>query len=280
MHYLCDHMDKLCTTIGRVLGWLGTAPTVPLFFAQADMTGVIRTGRRPLVELLLVTAGEFEFTVGERRRHLAAGDLALINAHFDNNGDLRDPIDRYACVSFSVAGVSALDDLGKAPLFEVARIGDRLLAQGLYQRVAALHIAPRSPVRAFRLKAAVLELLSVLSEQVTHHGSPGGSAVSRALAFINEHHADPDLTLGRIAEAAHVSPAHLCRVVTGQTGLSPMHYVEHLRTSRAADLLQRTDLPVKRIADMVGYRDQLYFSRVFRKRLGVAPSRYRAQGSR
>jgi AraC-like DNA-binding protein len=249
-------------------------------FAQEDVTGAIHTGKRPLLEFLFVTAGRFTFTVGDQSRELAAGDLAVINAHFDNHGELREGVDRYACVSFNIAQVAQFGDLADRPLFEVASLGDRQLIQSQYRRVATQHYAPRSTVRAFRLKAAVLELLCSLSEEAQRHasGGAGSTGVGPALEFISEHHAEPGLTLGRVAHAARVSGPHLCRLMKAQTGLSPMRYLEEIRMKRAADLLQRTDLDIKRVSYTVGYRDQLYFSRVFRKWISLSPTEYRAQG--
>jgi AraC-like DNA-binding protein len=246
-------------------------------FAQEDVSSSIHTGKRPLLEFLFVTAGRFTFTVGEQRKELAAGDLAVFNAHFDNHGELREGVDRYACVSFSVAQIAQFDDLADRPLFEMASLGDRQLVQSQYRRVAAQHYSPRSTVRAFRLKATVLELLCTLYEEAQRRasGGAGSTGVGPALEFISDHHAEAGLTLGRVAHAARVSAPHLCRLMKAQTGLSPMRYLEEIRMKRASDLLQRTGLDIKRVSYTVGYRDQLYFSRVFRKRMGLSPSEYR-----
>jgi AraC-like DNA-binding protein len=269
-------MDTIALQTLRVLGWLNTCADVPLFWAHDDSTGSIRTGKRPLVEFLLVTAGSFEFTVGDRTRLLHEGDCALFNAHFDNHGELRDGADRYACVSLTIGNCSALRDLADTPLFEVVRVGDRQLVRNHYSRVVAQRFAPASPVRAFRLKAAVLDLLGALAEESLHPG-PKGSGVSRALQFIRDHHDEPGLTLGRIAESSHVTAAYLCRLVKAQTGMSPMRYLEQVRIRRAADLLRRTTHDIKRVSYTVGYRDQLYFSRVFRRHMGRSPRAYRSE---
>jgi AraC-like DNA-binding protein len=280
MHYIGHDMDNLCVILQRTLGWAGVLPELPVVFAQEDVTGSLRTARRPLLEFLFVTAGRFTLDVGGRQREIAAGDLAVINAHLGNHGELREGVDRYACVSFSVARVAQFDDLAGRPLFEVASLGDRQLVQNQYHRVAAQYYAPRGTVQAFRLKAAVLELLCALSEEAQRHasGGAGSTGVLPALEFLSDHHAEPGLTLGRVAHAARVSGPHLCRLMKAQTGLSPMRYLEEIRVKRAADLLHRTDLDIKRVSHTVGYRDQLYFSRVFRKRMGLSPTEYRTQG--
>ena len=54
-----------------------------------------------------------------------------------------------------------------------------------------------------------------------------------------------------------------------------MDYVITLRMNHARRLMTQTDLAVREIAEAVGYPDQLYFSRLFKKRTGFPPSTYR-----
>ncbi len=275
-------MDAVSTLVHRVLEWVGAVPLVPVYYAQDNMTGRVRTPVGPLAEFLLVTAGAFEFRVGDKRRQLAAGDLAVFNAHFGNEGDLCDSTDRYACVSLSVEGTRQFSDLARGPWLESVHVGNLEQVLAKYRTVALVHCAPAGPVRAFQLKATVLDLMSSLYEEAQRSasGQGDGSAVSRATTFIMEHHEEPGLTLTRIARAAHVSSAHLCRVMKSQAGLSPMRYLEEVRIKRATDLLRHTVHDVKRVSYMVGYADQLYFSRVFRRRTGTSPTGYRLHQSR
>ena len=54
-----------------------------------------------------------------------------------------------------------------------------------------------------------------------------------------------------------------------------MDYLTDLRINHARQLMGQTELTMREIADMVGYEDQLYFSRIFKKRTGFTPSAYR-----
>lgn len=59
------------------------------------------------------------------------------------------------------------------------------------------------------------------------------------------------------------------------TGMSPLEYVHSLRLEEAKQLLESGDLPVEAIANEVGYEDAAFFSRLFRRKVGLTPSRYR-----
>ena len=61
------------------------------------------------------------------------------------------------------------------------------------------------------------------------------------------------------------------------TGVSPVEYIIRQRISAACRLLAQTDRSVSAIAADVGYHDQYYFSRIFRKKTGLSPLKYRSR---
>ncbi len=63
-------------------------------------------------------------------------------------------------------------------------------------------------------------------------------------------------------------------------GCSPKDYLLGIRLGRAKELLAVTELPVAAVARRVGYDDPAYFSRLFTRRVGMAPIRFRAQEGR
>lgn len=59
------------------------------------------------------------------------------------------------------------------------------------------------------------------------------------------------------------------------TGITPMQYIISIRLSNAQRLLESTQYNVTEVASIVGYDNPLYFSRLFKKQTGVAPSEYK-----
>lgn len=59
------------------------------------------------------------------------------------------------------------------------------------------------------------------------------------------------------------------------TGMSPLEYVHTLRLEEAKQMLERSDLSVEAIANDVGYEDAGFFSRLFRRQVGLTPAAYR-----
>lgn len=92
--------------------------------------------------------------------------------------------------------------------------------------------------------------------------------------YVREHMVD-NIAVVDIAEELHFNPQYLMRAFKSKTGLSIMEYITQARISTAKKILQDTSLPVKVIADMTGYADYAYFTRVFKKTTGQSPSDYR-----
>lgn len=88
---------------------------------------------------------------------------------------------------------------------------------------------------------------------------------------------DQRLTLEDMASHAGLSKSHFMRLFKEQTGYSPVDYFIHLKVQRACMLLSVTRQSVYEISQAVGYEDPYYFSRIFKKIVGVSPSRYREQ---
>jgi AraC-like DNA-binding protein len=78
-----------------------------------------------------------------------------------------------------------------------------------------------------------------------------------------------------LAERVGTSPSTLRRRFVEATGTSPHGYFLQCRAAAARELLGSTDLPVKAVAEQLGYRDVYFFSRQFRQLVGVPPAAYR-----
>ena len=96
----------------------------------------------------------------------------------------------------------------------------------------------------------------------------------KAMAYIHEHYAD---TLGRedVARQVGVSEGYLSRCFTQETGLSLIHYVARYRIQQAKQLLNAGNMSITEIALEVGFSDSNYFSRAFRREVGISPFAYR-----
>jgi AraC-like DNA-binding protein len=87
-------------------------------------------------------------------------------------------------------------------------------------------------------------------------------------------HYNENITLEDLANIAGLSSSHYSRLFKKYANYSPIDYLVHLRMDRAKELLVLSDYKLKAIAESVGYNDELYFSRMFKKVVGQSPSEY------
>jgi AraC-like DNA-binding protein len=84
-------------------------------------------------------------------------------------------------------------------------------------------------------------------------------------------------SLIEIAACSNISPNHFHRIFTETLNTTPLNYMLNLRLSQAIGLLSSTSLNIKEIALKVGYDNEFYFSRIFKKHFGICPSDIRKQ---
>jgi AraC-like DNA-binding protein len=89
-----------------------------------------------------------------------------------------------------------------------------------------------------------------------------------------------DLNMKLLARDIGVSYSGFCHTFTEHTGLSPHQYLLELRLIRARSLLAETEFSIKEIAAQTGFKDGLYFSRLFRQKLNLTPSQWRSRSRR
>ena len=122
--------------------------------------------------------------------------------------------------------------------------------------------------------ARAFAVLSDVAEMVDLAPSPD-ERVARTMRWAGEHLAEP-VRRADLANVAGVSEAHLHDLFREAAGVSPMDYVIQLRLQRAMELLVAGGMPVGKIAEQCGFVSPYYFSRLFKKRMGMTPGEYRA----
>lgn len=96
----------------------------------------------------------------------------------------------------------------------------------------------------------------------------------RATRYFSENYNKP-ICIEEYAESHHVSACWFIRQFKHYTGMPPMQYILSIRIANAQNLLETTAYTVSEIAAIVGYDNPLYFSRLFKKQLGMSPTEYR-----
>ena len=92
--------------------------------------------------------------------------------------------------------------------------------------------------------------------------------------YLDEHFKE-DITLQTLSDLTYLNKYYLVHAFKNYKGVSPINYLIEKRISEAKHLLGTTNFPIAKIASVVGFSSQSYFSQVFRKETGLSPNKYR-----
>lgn len=100
------------------------------------------------------------------------------------------------------------------------------------------------------------------------------SAVAKVKKYLDTHF-DQDITLDKMAEQVNISPYYFSKLFKQETGSGFNNYLTRMRIEKAKNLLENTEMPIKEVCAEIGYQDPNYFSRLFKRWTGLAPTELR-----
>lgn len=267
-----------------------------LAFTPETMPRLLYVSRRPpteqahprllhahpdFVEVLLIDEGCTHFLIGETMYDVKAGDLLIFNSSVVHD-ELSDSVFGSWCIAVGGLRMPGLRENALIPedAPAVYPVGDELSdLRSLYDIMYRYLSADRPDCEAFchRLMLALLDRALTItgSTSLRLPAGPEPASLGRQVQeYIDRHYNEP-LTLQALGTALHVSPYYLSHVFKEVSGYSPMQYLMRRRIGEAQNLLVSTDLPIARIAEMVGYETQNYFNLQFSKHVGMPPRKFR-----
>jgi two-component system, response regulator YesN len=110
-----------------------------------------------------------------------------------------------------------------------------------------------------------------LSDDIHQYPSP----IRDILDYIQENYKNEGISVKNIAQLYQLSPNYVSRLFSREMGISLTEYINHIRIEHAKELLKRNDLLVYEVSGMVGYSNEFYFMKVFKRLIGKTPNAFR-----
>ena len=121
-------------------------------------------------------------------------------------------------------------------------------------------------------------ILSEIFYREKHHSTAEQNRqVTRIVRYMSAH-LDKNLTLQDLSDQFGLSRSYISAIFQKYTSHSPIDFYIRLRMKEACKLLRSFDTRVQEAASALGYNDPYYFSRIFKKVIGVSPREYQLQG--
>lgn len=137
------------------------------------------------------------------------------------------------------------------------------------------------PIKEEDLSRVMTSLLSEMDEGEASGEMEDGERppaydrmIDNVISEIREHYME-DISLTSLSAKYNISLGHLSKMIKESLSVNFSDYIASLRIQRAKELLRDDRLSIQEIAEIVGYNDYFYFTKVFKRVEGISPSKYR-----
>ena len=228
------------------------------------------------IEILCFTKGSATVTSNELRIEVSKGDIAVINTNCLHDIFAHEDTHFYCLIvdrSFCLANHFDTDLITFLPKIKDEEIYSLILS------IAKEYSEKDSPYAIQSIRADALKALSLLcrrySERIARPQTDTHllSSIKLAIGFITSECTRP-LTLDMIAERAGLSKYYLAREFRRITGYTIVCYINVARCENAKRLLSEGNSTVEGVAHACGFSNFSYFTRTFKKTVGMLPSEY------
>ena len=232
-------------------------------FATSSKTG------RSDIYLMYIVSGKLQIEGAE----VAEGTLVIFGAKYPYRYSSASGDVAYLWVHFTGSyAESLLSELGFSKTPFVKKLSsDNLMDlrfRSLFERFERRGAYERQE------QASALERILLEAARSAVYEKRGESALGASLRYIHDHY-NTEIRIPELARMENLSNSRYVARFTSDIGKSPMQYIVELRLRYACDLLENTDMSVKEIASLSGYDDPHFFSKLFKKHIGLSPSEYR-----
>ncbi|MCR5627593.1 MAG: PocR ligand-binding domain-containing protein [Lachnospiraceae bacterium] len=169
----------------------------------------------------------------------------------------------------------------KARAMELSSLLSRVAIEGGAQTDSILKINNRflmdlSTINNMDNLCLKIQEIVVTFDEAMFHQIPGknGEIIRHAFSYISDNYSKR-LTLEEVAEVVHLNPSYFSTLFKKSSGSSFREYLNMVRIEASKHLLESTSYSLIDIAIAVGFEDQSYFTKVFKKYTGLTPKQYR-----
>ena len=263
-------------------------PTFLYFWKGTRTSDGTKADSHDWAKLIFVLSGQGKYRIEQKVYAVSEGDLIVINPGVLHQSLVSNPENptTEAVVGFTdiqFAGFSA----NEVPLPEDGAVihtqGE--LRQKLFKIFTSMDAenVVRRTGRYYMLKSYLMQaLLLLVREQTEPIAVTTGCSfksvnkkyvVEQMIEYFEDHYAEK-ISLDQIADNTYLSTVYVSKIFKAETGDTPIRYLINIRLEKAKELLENGwEGSIQEVAMEVGYDDAYHFSKLFKKRYGVSPSK-------
>ncbi|MDR1287230.1 MAG: AraC family transcriptional regulator [Treponema sp.] len=281
LHYLpCSEEDEklgmVCTTAGSI----ETAPRTVYPPRKNEHPALFRSvaeGRAlPEFQIVYITKGEGSFTAEGGTYNVQPGSLFLIPPGMKHRySPLFETGWHERWVGFRGTYFDSLADehiLSRERIFFDMGLSDHLVAifDGIFEEART-----QRPLYQFKACAGIVSLIAEITARERRKQPNHYQKIVEKAKYLMESNIYSTVNLSGLSEQLGISGSRLFEIFKTYTSMTPYQYYIHIKIHKAETLLEQNDISVKEAAHRMGFEDQYYFSRVFKRTTGFTPSQWR-----
>lgn len=233
----------------------------------------------------IIVAGKGIFKSENEKFNLKAGQFFVIfpDEQTFYQADSEDP---WEYIWFGFEGKKAkelLNFMGLNPSTPIGSIKDFQSVLPLIETM--LKMDPFDKVSRLNLQGKIYWLLSILSADLKDEDqvpietiekiNRGINYTRQAIDIIKENYANTDFMIGDISKILSLNDSYLTSVFRVTTKRTLHNYLIDYRIQKSREYLETTDYNIAEVAEKVGYKNPLSFTRIFKKKIGMTPKDYK-----
>lgn len=226
--------------------------------------------------LIYVTDGIFNTEIDDKIYSLGKGSVIIYPPSYKYHY-WGEPPSKYLSIHFTGSHAKKLlDDLGflKMPYIYEGEFSQKVFS--LIEKMLEQDMI-KAPFLQYSL-ACLLEqiLLTIAIEKIRYEGY---RSLKKSIKHIHSFYTQK-IQIPSLAKMEGLSNSRYITLFTKEMGKTPSNYITSLRISKACDFLTTSDMQIGEIGVAVGYKDQYFFSKIFKKNMGISPLEYRKRTHR
>ncbi|MFU7515861.1 helix-turn-helix domain-containing protein [Clostridium sp. HCS.1] len=232
-----------------------------------------RKTAKDLCGIVIPIMGECYFSLNKKKYKLNKNTILHCGSSMDIRIETEDIGIEYYVVHYkNLSTIKKFENIEEESFY--LEIDDRLPLLKYCENIADKSLSPDKFTK-FSCKVDFINLINSLIENVRSvHYNDKLKLVNKGIEYINKNYNQP-ISISEISDTLDMDRRRFSDIFQEVTGLSPIKYLTEYRLKEAKRLLKFSNYTISEIADMTGYNDCFYFSKNFKKNVGICPRRYR-----
>lgn len=232
-----------------------------------------RKTAKNLCGIVIPIMGECYFSLNKKKYKLNKNTILHCGSSMDIRVETEDVGIEYYVVHYkNLSTINKFENIEEESFY--LEIDDRLPLLKYCENIADKSLSPDKFTK-FSCKVDFINLINSLIENVRAvHYNDKLKLVNKGIEYINKNYNQP-ISISEISDTLDMDRRRFSDIFQEVTGLSPIKYLTEYRLKEAKRLLKFSNYTISEIADMTGYNDCFYFSKNFKKNVGICPRRYR-----